>query len=105
VKSPRAAVGAAHDDGDRETGAEWGVLGGGRRARSDARGKRKRNGNDGTTNLQPMAGRSHFEHGRGSGDRGPHRGADWANVGIERARVQINAAVQLRRKKNAPEEY
>ena len=79
-------------------------LRGRRRARSDVAGSDKRNGHGDAGNFEMVAGRNHFDHRGWSGDRGPCRGADWANVGIERTGVQIHAAMQLRREKYGSEE-
>jgi len=102
--SSRVTVGATHDTGDREIGAEWELLYGGRRARRDTAGNYKRNGDDNAGDFQPVDRRGHLHDQRWSRHGGARGGADRANVRIQRSRIQINAAVQLPCKKDASEE-
>ena len=103
--SSRVTLGTTRDNGDRRIGAEWEVLNGGRRAGRDAAGNNRRNENDDSGNFHPVDRRRHLHNQRRSRDGTAGCRADGANVGIERCGVQINAAVQLRREKDGPEEY
>ena len=91
-----------HDNGHWVIGAEWGVLNGGRRAGRDAAGNNWRNENYDAGNFDPVDRRRHLRSQRRSRDGGARGGADRANMRIKRARIQVNAAVQLPRKEDAP---
>src|SRR5579862_2865814 len=102
--STRVTMQVTGDNGDRWIGAEWGLLDCGRRARRDTAGNHKRNGNHYTGNFQPVNRWRHLHDQRGSRNGSARGGADWANVGIERSGVQINATMQLCRQEDAPEQ-
>jgi len=85
-------------------GAEWGWLGSRRRAGSDAAGYDKRNKNDYASDFQPVDRRRHLHDQGRRGDGSARSGADRADMRIERTGVQINAAMQLCGKEDAPEE-
>jgi hypothetical protein len=80
------------------------VLNGGRRARGDAAGNNWRNENDDAGNFDPVDRRCHLHNQRRSRDGGARCGADGADVRIKRARIQVNATMQLPRKEEASEE-
>ena len=81
-----------------------GLRNGGRRAWSDTTGDHKRYGNDDARNFQPVDGRDHFHDQGRRRDGGARGGTDWADVGIQRARIQVHTAMQLTRKEDASEE-